>query len=113
MQMAVTNASGATLASLAEKTSKPSGAADSPFFVTATGGAIEGELPYPFSHVRDLANASTKTLPVNFRDFGRRAWDSQAPAQEWNDLVKSGKVTIVFTDIATDSDVEEAFIAEA
>lgn len=113
MQMAVTNASGATLASLAEMTSKPSGAADSPFFVTATGGAIEGEFPYPFSHVRDLANASTKTLPVNLRDFQRRTWDSQAPAQEWNDMVKAGKVTIVFTDVVTDSDIEEAFVAEA
>ena len=113
MQMAVTNASGATLASLAEMTSKPSGAADSPFFVTATGGAIEGEFPYPFSHVRDLANASTKTLPVNLRDFQRRTWDSQAPAQEWNDMVKAGKVTIVFTDVATDSDIEEAFVTEA
>lgn len=108
MLVTVTNTSGVTLNALASEThgSGPSG-------VVATGGAKVKPLPYPFGHIGSLAAAGTKQLPMHPSDWRYKSvpWVSHEPAQEWNDLVQKGWVTLAYAAETGRRDAEELFTA--
>lgn len=100
--MTVTNTSGVTL-------NRPDvgGYGVSP---DAVGGNVLDPLPYPFDRNGELADADTRTLAVNVRDFSTRMQMQQPslPANDWDALLQKGYITASFTDDADAIDVENS-----
>ena len=75
----------------------------------AVGGNILRPLPFPFGSNGSLAaGATSDALGIRERDLVNRqqAQQPSMPADEWQDLVQKGWVTLVFTVAGTTSDVE-------
>lgn len=71
-------------------------------------------LPYPFAHIGELAAAGTKQLPMQPADWRyQRANVPSGPAvsTQWNQLVQAGVITVAIAAQATNTDVENAFMA--
>jgi hypothetical protein len=82
--------------------------------VNAVGGSRKYPLPYPFGHVV-MAPLDVVELPVHPRDFAKGGavplWATMSPADEWNQVVQQGLVTIAFAAEVGRRDVEELFTA--
>src|SRR5690348_14251431 len=78
--------------------------------VNAVGGARKYPLPYPFKHIV-LAPSASKQLPVHPADFRKNGpvmfWETFSPADEWNNAVQSGLVTVTFASETGRRDTEE------
>lgn len=92
-----------------------------PGVTSAVGGNVTDPLPYPFSHVGPVgaglaAGATvgnpTGALPVHPRDWRYKGvpWLPQEPGEKWNQLVKSGIVTLAMaTEVTTAGSGAAAF----
>jgi len=79
----------------------------------AVGGNVLRPLPFPFGANGSLAPAGTLELGIRERDLVNRqqAQQPSMPADEWQDLVQKGWVSLSFTRVATGgSDVESDLI---
>jgi hypothetical protein len=86
--------------------------------VNAIGGSRKYPLPYPFSHViltPSGGSLPSKQLAVHPRDWTKGGpvpfWTTLEPAEEWNQVVQSGLVTVTFAAETGRRDVEELFTA--
>jgi len=109
MLITVTNTSGVTLNDLDSITGGVG-----PSAVLATGGQRKLPLPYPFGHIGALAASATKQLPVHPRDLRKggpvNASATLSPAEEWNQMVQAGQVTLTLGAESTVNDYEELFL---
>jgi hypothetical protein len=108
MLMTVTNATTRTI-------NKPDfylGYPGVPGVTSAVGGNVTDALPHPFGHIGPLASGANLQLPVHPRDWRYKAvpWLPQEPGEQWNQLVKSGIVTLAFaTEVTTAGSGAAAF----
>ena len=101
MLVTVQNVSGATIATL--------GVAEDG---VAVGGTVEQGLPYPFSHVRDLADTASIQLPMHTADWRHVSvpWVGEEPLKEWNRLTQAGVVTVAVAAQTDAVDNEDLFV---
>jgi hypothetical protein len=89
MLVTITNTSGAAINKL-----------DS--YADAVGGARTNPLPYPFSHIGELAAAASKQLPMSPADLFHKVSFGE-PFQAWNEiqtLIKRGVISAAIADQA-------------
>ena len=83
--------------------------------VNAVGGARKYPLPYPFGHIVLAPLAASPSLPVHPADFRKGGavlpWQTMSPSDEWNQVIQSGLVTVVFAAEVGRRDTEELFLA--
>lgn len=75
----------------------------------AVGGNVLDPLPYPFNANGPLAASAYRELGVHARDFSVRpqAQQPMMPADEWNQMVQAGLVSLSFTADARSFDPED------
>lgn len=75
----------------------------------AVGGNVLDPLPFPFNANGSLAVGASRELPVHGRDFNVRQQMQQPmlPADEWNQMVQAGLVSLSFTYDARSLDPED------
>ena len=76
-----------------------SGVQGTPSSMAAMGGARKDPLPFPFNRNGVIASGATKTLPVHTANFARQntMFEPLAPAEEWQQMIQQGKVSVLLT----------------
>jgi hypothetical protein len=99
--MTITNVSGGVLAG------------DDSYYSGMVPPAIDGArkvnpLPFPASHVRNLANGASVVVKCNLTDLvaKQNPWDANAPIVDWDHMVQAHMVTIAYAADAVDAGVE-------